>query len=172
MNAAGRSACGSGLCDSVGILLDLAARAQAVGAGADDEVVANALRVEERARSPRPGGRSWPRRRTAIALITASCWLVCERLSEVDDPGARDGGAGGQRRGEARSPAGRTLRIALVGAVGTERRLDDHLGLVLVVLEQDALLGHRAANAGDDPVLVDDRDVLGVEEDLATRRAG
>ena len=98
-------------------------------------------------------------------MTTASCWLVSENVSEVEEPELAEAAPGGQGRDDAES--GQTeLAIALVGAIGPERRFENHLGLLLVAFEKDPLLGHGAADAGDHPILIDDSDVLGVEEDL------
>ena len=152
----------------VGILLDLAARAQAVGAVAEDEVIPKSLGVEERAGFPHqsPGLRLVGEQRRLDHRVLP----VGLREVERGRPLPLVIGRSRERRAEAETrQAGRG--IALVGAVSAEGRLEDHLGLVLVVLQQDALLGHRAADAGDDPVLVHVRDVLGVEEDLGRPRA-
>ena len=96
-------------------------------------MVANTLCIEERRRFPHQAsglGLVGEER----ALTTASCWLVCENVSEVELPVLVK--AAPVVKTEKCQTGQAELAIALVGAISAERHFDNLLGLVLVAFEQ------------------------------------
>ena len=96
-----------------------------------------------------------------MASLVTACWslFLISGISGIEPAGM----PGDRRRDVHLRDADQHLVI--VGPVGPGPGLDDPLGVLLLLAEQDPLGEHRLAEAGDDPALVDRLEVGRVEVD-------